>query len=207
MIQKTLMLEEGYSLSEIVDIQRKYLGIESKVIPMSDVDSDIVIETDIGQLDFHEFLIEKQCKPTVKDVVYSDVPPAPELIETIEKSEMVIIGPSNPITSIMPIVSIGGVREALRDKYVVAVSPIVGTEPVSGPAGKFMNALGYDVSAIGVAEMYKDFVDKLIIDNEDKELSSKIKDIVGDVGVTNTMMKSLDIKKDLANFILKSRND
>jgi LPPG:FO 2-phospho-L-lactate transferase len=55
--------------------------------------------------------------------------------------------------------------------------------------------------------MYKDFVDKLIIDNEDKELSSKIKDIVGDVGVTNTMMKSLDIKKDLANFILKSRND
>ncbi|MGI6448697.1 MAG: 2-phospho-L-lactate transferase [Methanobrevibacter boviskoreani] len=207
MIQKTLMLEEGYSLSEIVDIQRKYLGIESKVIPMSDVDSDIVIETDIGQLDFHEFLIEKQCKPTVKDVVYSDVPPAPELIETIEKSEMVIIGPSNPITSIMPIVSIGGVREALRDKYVVAVSPIVGTEPVSGPAGKFMNALGYDVSAIGVAEMYKDFVDKLIIDNEDKDLSLKIKDIVGDVGVTNTMMKSLDIKKDLANFILKSRND
>lgn len=206
MIQKTLMLEEGYSLSEIVDIQRKYLGIESKVIPMSDVDSNIKIKTDIGQLDFHEFLIEKQCKPTVEDVVYSNVPAAPEVISTINAADMVIIGPSNPITSIMPIVSIEGVREALMDKYVVAVSPIVGTEPVSGPAGKFMNALGYDVSAIGVSNMYKDFVDKLIIDDEDKKLAPQIKEIVGDVGITNTMMKSLDIKKDLAKFVLDSKN-
>lgn len=201
-IEKTIRLSEGYTLSEIVDIQKNNLNIKSKIIPMSDVDSDIKIVTDIGELDFHDFLIDKACEPKVLDVVYSNVPPSNQLISTIEESDMVIIGPSNPITSIMPILSIEGVKEALKKKYVVAVSPIVGKAPVSGPAGQFMNALGYEVSAVGIANMYKDFVDCLIIDNKDKNLEDEIKTIVGDVEITNTMMKSLEIKKDLAKFII-----
>lgn len=201
-IEKTIRLSEGYTLSEIVEIQKNNLNIKSKIIPMSDVDSDIKIVTDIGELDFHDFLIDKQCEPEVLDVVYSNVPPSNQLIQTIEESDMVILGPSNPITSIMPILSIEGVKEALKNKFVVAVSPIVGTEPVSGPAGKFMNALGYEISPIGIGEMYKDFVDYLVIDNQDKDLVDNLKNIVPKVGVTNIMMKSLDIKIDLANFIL-----
>lgn len=204
MIQKTLMLNRGYTLSEIVDFQRKYLGIKSKIIPMSDVDSDIYIDTDIGKLNFHEYLIDKQCKPQVNDVVYSNVPPSSELIETIENSDIIIIGPSNPITSIMPIVSIDGVKEALKNKYVVAVSPMVGDGAVSGPADKFMSALGYETNCVGVAKLYSGFINKLIIDNDDEKYKDSIRDIIGDVEVTNTMMKSLDVKKNLAEFILGS---
>ncbi|OWT32886.1 2-phospho-L-lactate transferase [Methanobrevibacter sp. 87.7] len=206
MIQKTKLLKEGYKLSEIVDLQRKKLGIKSKVMPMSDIDSDIYIDTDIGNLDFHDFLIDKQCKPQVNDVVYSIVPPAPEVIDTIKNSDMVIIGPSNPITSIMPIVSIEGVKDALKNKFVVAISPMVGEGAVSGPASKFMNALGYEASCIGVAKLYSDFVDKLIIDSQDENLSEDVKNIIGDVGICNTMMKSLDIKKNLAKMVLDSYN-
>ena len=111
-IEKTIRLSEGYTLSEIVEIQKNNLNIKSKIIPMSDVDSDIKIVTDIGELDFHDFLIDKQCEPEVLDVVYSNVPPSNQLIQTIEESDMVILGPSNPITSIMPILSIEGVKEA-----------------------------------------------------------------------------------------------
>lgn len=204
MMQKTKLLKDGYKLSEIVDLQRKKLGIKSKIMPMSDVDSDIYIDTDIGKLDFHDFLIDKQCSPQVNDVVYSIVPPAPDVISTIKNSDMIIIGPSNPITSIMPIVSIDGVKDALKDKYVVAVSPMVGDGAVSGPAGKFMNALGYEASCIGVAKLYSDFVDKLIIDYQDKDLEDEVKKIIGDVGTCDTMMNSLNIKKNLAEKVLDS---
>ena len=204
MMQKTKLLKEGHKLSEIVDLQRKKLGIKSKIMPMSDIDSDIYIDTNIGKLDFHDFLIDKQCSPQVNDVVYSIVPPAPDVIDTIKNSDMVIIGPSNPITSIMPIVSIDGVKDALKDKYVVAVSPMVGDGAVSGPAGKFMDALGYDASCIGVANLYSDFVDKLIIDYQDNDLKEDVKKIISDVGICDTMMNSLDVKKNLAEKVLDS---
>ena len=84
--------------------------------------------------------------PEVEDVIYNNVEPSEDLINTIESSEMVVLGPSNPITSIGPIISIKGVKKALKNAYVVAVSPIIGGKPVSGPAAKFMNALGIEVS-------------------------------------------------------------
>ena len=168
-IQKTLLLE-NHSLSEAVDIQRKGLNIESKIYPMSDEDSDIKILTDKGEMEFHDFLIKEQMKPEVLDVIYSNVNPAPKIIDTIKNSDMVIIGPSNPITSILPIVKLNGVFEALQNTYVVAISPIVGGSAVSGPANKFMNALGFEATSYGIASLYKSFLNKMIIDLEDKDL-------------------------------------
>ena len=125
-IQKTLLMQK-HSLEESVDIQAKKMGIKSKIIPMSNENSDIKIITDIGELEFHDFLIKHQSEPEVLDVVFSEVSPAEGVIDAIKNSEMVIIGPSNPITSILPILSLEGVREALKETYVVAVSPITFT--------------------------------------------------------------------------------
>ncbi len=202
-IQKTQLLEK-HSLSEAVDIQAKSMGLTSKIIPMSNENSEIKIITDIGELEFHDFLIKHQSQPEVLDIKFSNVSPAEGIIESIENSEAVIIGPSNPITSILPILSLEGVREALKETYVVAVSPIIGSDSVSGPASKFMNALDIEVSSVGVASLYKNFLDNIIIDNEDVDKNDELNQIINKVTITNTIMNNLDAKKNLAQIIMDS---
>lgn len=202
-IQKTQLMET-YGLAEAVNIQAEKMGIKSKIIPMSEEQSDVKIITDIGELEFHDFLIKHQCQPEVLDVKFSDVSPADGIIEAIENSEMVIIGPSNPITSILPILSLKGVKEALKNTYVVAVSPIIGKDSVSGPAAKFMNALNVDVSSIGVTSLYSDFLDEIVIDTKDKEIEDELKKYVSKVTVTNTIMNDLEDKKSLSELIINN---
>ena len=200
-IQKTMLMQD-HSLEESVDIQRRHMGIQAKIIPMSNENSDIKIVTDIGDLEFHDFLIKHASEPQVLDVVFSDVSPAEGVIDAIKKSDAVIIGPSNPVTSILPIISLEGVKEALKDTCVIAVSPIIGNDSVSGPASKFMNALGIEVSSLGVAELYKDFLDVMVIDNKDENLKDNLGEIINKVIITNTIMNSLDAKINLAEIIL-----
>jgi len=200
-IQKTTLMK-NHTLSEAVDIQRQKMGIESKIFPMSDEHSKITVRTDIGELEFHDFLIKHQTKPKVLSVDYTPVNPAPRIIETIENSEMIIIGPSNPITSILPITTLDGVEKALKKSYVVSISPIIGNAPVSGPAGKFMTAMGHEVSSYGVASIYKNFLDKFIIDNLDENFKENIEKIVSEVITTNTNMKSIKDKENLAKVVL-----
>ncbi len=202
-IQKTQLMKE-YGLTKAVEIQAEKMGIVSKIIPMSDENSDIKIITDIGELEFHDFLIKYQSQPEVLDVKFSNVSPAPGVVESIKKSDAVIIGPSNPITSISPILSLDGVKDALKDTYVVAVSPIIGNDSVSGPASKFMKALGIEVSSVGVASLYEDFLDNFIIDNKDDDKKQQINQIVNKVTVTNTIMNNLGAKKNLAQIIMGS---
>ena len=202
-IQKTQLMKE-YGLLKACEIQSKNMGIQSKIIPMSEDDSEIKIITDIGELEFHDYLIKHQSEPEVLDVKFSKVTPCDGIIEAIKNSDVVIIGPSNPITSISPILSLDGVREALKDTYVVAVSPIIGCDAVSGPASKFMKALGIEVSSLGVAQLYKDFLDNIVIDDKDFNQKSQLKQIVNKVTVTNTIMNNLGTKKNLAQIIMDS---
>lgn len=202
-IQKTLLMEK-YGLAKACEIQAKNMGLTSKIIPMSNENSNIRLTTDIGELEFHDFLIKHQQKPEVLDIQFSEVSPAEGVIEAIKNSKAVIIGPSNPITSILPILSLKGVKDALKDTYVVAVSPIIGSDAVSGPAGKFMNALDIDVSSVGVAKLYENFLDNIVIDNEDENLEGEINQIINKVTITNTIMNNLGAKKNLAQIIMDS---
>ena len=202
-IQKTQLMQE-YGLAKAVEIQAECMGIKSRVIPMSEENSDIKIVTDIGELEFHDFLIKHQSKPEVLDVKFSKVTPTDGIIDAIRNSEAVIIGPSNPITSILPILSLDGVRDALKDTYVIAVSPIIGSGAVSGPASKFMGALNVEVSSVGVANLYHDFLDNIVIDDEDSNLKSQLNQIVNKVTITNTIMDNLGVKKNLAQIIIDS---
>ncbi len=202
-IQKTQLMKK-YGLAKAVEIQAENMGIESKIIPMSNEESDIKLITDIGELEFHDFLIKHQSQPEVLDIKFSSVAPADGVVDAIKNSEAVIIGPSNPITSISPILSLEGVREALKDTYVVAVSPIIGSDSVSGPASKFMKALDIEVSAVGVASLYEDFLDNFIIDDKDVDKKQQLNQIVNKVTVTNTIMNNLGAKKNLAQIIMDS---
>ncbi len=202
-IQKTQLMKK-YGLAKAVEIQAENMGIESKIIPMSNEESDIKLITDMGELEFHDFLIKHQSQPEVLDIKFSSVAPAGGVVDAIKNSEAVIIGPSNPITSISPILSLEGVREALKDTYVVAVSPIIGSDSVSGPASKFMKALDIEVSAVGVASLYEDFLDNFIIDDKDVDKKQQLNQIVNKVTVTNTIMNNLGAKKNLAQIIMDS---
>jgi len=200
-IQKTLLMEE-YPLSKVVDIQGKNLGIKARIIPMSDEQSEIKIITDQGEMSFHKFLVEKKGEPEVEDIIYNEVKPSNILIDIIESSDMVIIGPSNPVTSIGPIISIPGVKKALKKAHVTAISPIIGGKPVSGPAAKFMSAKGFEVSCFGIAEIYREFLDKFIIDTVDEDSKKKIEKLISEVVTTNTNMKTMDDKVMLARSVL-----
>ena len=200
-IQKTQLMEK-YGLRKACEIQARNMGIASKIIPMSEEDSEIKIITDIGELEFHDFLIKHQSSPEVLDLKFSNVNPTEGIIESIKNSRAVIIGPSNPITSISPILSLDGVRDALKEAFVIAVSPIIGSDSVSGPASKFMKALDIEVSSVGIASLYEDFLDVIVIDNKDEDKKFEVNQIINKVIVTNTIMNNLDAKKNLAEIII-----
>ncbi|WP_406536515.1 2-phospho-L-lactate transferase [Methanobrevibacter sp.] len=200
-IQKTQLMEK-YGLKKACEIQARNMGIASNIIPMSEEDSDIKIVTDIGELEFHDFLIKHQSNPEVLDLKFSNVNPAEGIIQSIKNSQAVIIGPSNPITSISPILSLEGVRNALKETFVIAVSPIIGSDSVSGPASKFMKALDIEVSSVGIASLYKDFLDVIVIDDKDEDKKVEANQIINKVIVTNTIMNNLDAKKNLAEIII-----
>lgn len=202
-IQKTQLMKK-YGLAKACEIQAKNMGLDCKIIPMSEENSEIKIITDIGELEFHDFLIKHQSEPEVLDVKFSNVSPTEGIIDAINNSDAVIIGPSNPITSISPILSLDGVKEALKNVYVVAISPIIGNDSVSGPASKFMKAMDVEVSSYGVASLYQDFLDTFVIDDKDIDKKVEVNQIINKVIVTNTIMNNLDAKKNLAQIIIDS---
>lgn len=201
-IQKTQLLEE-YSLTDSVKIQRQALGIDANIYPMSDVQPSVTIKTDRGNMTFHDFLIKNASQPEVLDVIYDEVPPTEDVLEALENSDQIIIGPSNPITSINPILSMPGIQKILKKSYVTAVSPIIGENTVSGPANKFMKAKGYEVNPLGVAKIYEEFLDHYIINTTDDKYKLIIQEFIPKVSLENIIFNNLTDKINLAKRILK----
>ena len=200
-IHKTMLLQE-YSLTDAVKTQRKKLGIKSEILPMSNEESKVSILTEKGEMSFHEFLITNKSEPEVKDVIYNNVQATGEVLECLESSDHIIIGPSNPITSINPIINMPGIKKILKKKYVTSVSPIIGKNTVSGPASKFMEAKGYDVSPVGVAKIYEEFLDHYIINSSDNKYKDSIEEFIPKVSLDNIILKRLDDKINLARKII-----
>ena len=134
----------------------------------------------------------------------SDAEPAPGVIDAIVSADAVLIAPSNPITSIGPILAVPGIREALlraRGK-IAAISPIVGNAPVAGPAGILMAAQGFPCSIAGVAQAYEDFLDILICDTRDARSAETLRTNGLRVQCTQTIMRSAEDKAALAREVL-----
>jgi LPPG:FO 2-phospho-L-lactate transferase len=128
------------------------------------------------------------------------------VIEAIMEAETVLLTPSNPLVSIGPILSIPGVREALRETKarVATVSPIVGGRALKGPADRMLRDQGIRADAVGIAGLYMDFLDVLVIDDKDGESQGEIEALGLEVVVTDTIMASMDKKTALARTVIEA---
>ncbi|CAJ38153.1 2-phospho-L-lactate transferase [Methanocella arvoryzae] len=199
-IIRTELLRYGSTLTEATLELCDEFEIKTRVLPMSEEDVTTVVSTPEGDMHFQDFWITFRGEPEVKDVrLLGALKPTDEVMDVLGMSENIIIGPSNPITSIGPILALEGVRDALQVKFVVAVSPFIGDRPISGPAAKLMKAKGFEPSTRGVAECYKDIVDVFIMDKRDNTDLSRYD---FEVDKFDTLMTNAEKSKALADFVL-----
>src|SRR5581483_10151747 len=152
---------------------------------------------------FQVYFVQRQCADTVTGVAFHGVeaaPPAPGVLEAIAAAEGIILAPSNPIVSLGPILAVPGVRAALRDTAapVAAISPIVGGAAIKGPADRMLRDLGHEVSAVGVAEGYRDLLDAFVLDTVDAALAPRVEALGVRPLVANTIMRGPAEKAALA---------
>jgi LPPG:FO 2-phospho-L-lactate transferase len=191
------------TLSQVTASFAARLGIRQHIVPMSDYPVRTMVETDSGLLPFQEYFVRLRCEPRVERLAFSNLDvasPSQGFVEALNAPDLkaIVICPSNPFLSILPILALAGVRDMLTRRSVpmVAVSPIVGGKAIKGPAAKIMEELGIAVSCAGVAEFYGPLLDGLIIDEIDAEL---IPDIAGPrVLATGAIMRNAADRRRLA---------
>ena len=162
------LLRRGASLSQATGALAEALGIAQKVVPMSDDPVSTILSTSEGQMHFQDFWVALKGKPAVSGISFIGMDrarPSPAFLERLDREETVLIGPSNPVTSIGTILALPGIRERLAKKRVVAVSPLLADRPARGPAAKFMAALGAPAGDEGVRSLLGK-VDLFIVDKK-----------------------------------------
>jgi len=206
-IFRTMLLKKGLKLQEVTDIIRRKLNVKVRVIPMTNDRVETMVLTEGGLISFQEYFVKRGFQDEVKGIIYKGIEkakPADGVIESIMNADGVIICPSNPIVSIGTIISVDGVREALRETKAktIGISPIIGRVAVKGPADKMLKEIGLEPSAYTIAELYRDFLDIFVIDKADINLKDKIEEIGVRVYVTNTLMKSVEDRVRIAREVL-----
>ena len=202
-ILRTGLLNNGSTLTEATLELCDTFNVGMRVLPMSEEDITSVISTTEGDMHFQDFWVSLHGEPEVTGVrLLGNLKPSEAVMEALNASDDIFIGPSNPITSIGPILALDGVRDTLKIKFVVAVSPFIGDKPVSGPAAKLMKAKGLEPSTLGVAKCYEDIVDVFIKDVRDPtDLSGFDFEVVE----FDTLMTDVAKSKALADFMLAKR--
>lgn len=206
-ILRTQLLRQGITLSGVTQRIRTALDVKSQILPMSDDRIETRIVTSGGEISFQEYFVRERWAPEVKQVFFAGIEqskPAPGVLEAIRNAAGIVICPSNPVTSIGPILAVPGVRQALvgYDRRVVGVSPIVAGAAISGPAHRLMRVKDLEPSVKGVAKGYADLLDVLVIGIEDQELQAEIKKIGVKPVLANIRMNSPADKHRLAREVL-----
>lgn len=208
-IRRTSLMSEGLTLSEITRRLCRSLGLKITLLPMTDGRVRTMIRTPIGLIGFQEYLVKRMAQDEVLQIIFEGAEtakPTQGVVEAILACDGIIVCPSNPLVSIGTILSIKEIRDALvkTDSSVVAITPIVGGKPIKGPADKLMRGVGLKVSAVQVAELYKDFLDVFILDSADRELKNEIEKLGIQVVCTNTVMRTQDDKVSLAKIAIEA---
>ena len=204
---RSKLLTQGKTLAEAtIEIAAK-LGVQARILPMSNSRVETRIGTPIGELSFQEYFVQRWYQDPVNSVRFAGIAnaePAPGVIEAVQSASAVVIAPSNPITSIGPILSVPGILNALRETRapVLAISPIIGGAAVSGPAGILMAAKELPISIAGVAQAYQDFLKILVVDTRDAKAAKQLQHSGLLVHAANTLMRTKDEKVELARTVL-----
>jgi LPPG:FO 2-phospho-L-lactate transferase len=204
---RTAMLHEGATLSEATRSIAEAFGLRVAILPVTDDRMRTIVETDAGEMAFQEYFVKRRTEDDVRGVRFDgadEARPAPGVIASILTADVVAIAPSNPIVSIGPLLAVRGVREALNQTTakVIGVSPIIGGKTIKGPADRMMASLGMEPSAAGVAKAYADFLDALVIDEEDRELAPAVEAAGVRAVVAQTIMRGPEEKRALATATL-----
>lgn len=202
-IHRTRLVHEGVPMHRIVAGLAEAFDLRTKVLPMSNQPVRTQIAGPDGVIPFQDYMVRLRTEVEVREVTFDGVGaahPAPGVIEAITDARGVILAPSNPFVSIGPILAVPGIRDALEGTSAVraAISPIIAGQVVKGPAAKMLATLGHEVSAVGVAKLYRGLVDLMVIDEQDRDLAPQVEALGMRCFVTDTMMTSPERKAALA---------
>jgi LPPG:FO 2-phospho-L-lactate transferase len=194
-LHRTLRLREGAGLARVADELRRFFGVATCVLPMSeDSCPTLVSRRGGGLVHFEEYLVRDGAPDDVVGVDLSAArraKPAPGVLESLRAAGAIVLCPSNPVVSIGPILAVPGIREAMRASGapVVAISPIIAGAPVKGPASQLLRGLGIEVSARGVAELYREVAQAFVLDQRDAELEADVRSLGLRTAALDTLMR------------------
>jgi LPPG:FO 2-phospho-L-lactate transferase len=205
-VTRTRLLSEGRSLTDATATMAAALGIGSRILPATDERCRTIVLTDDGPLEFQEYFVRHRQEPEVRGVRLDgieDARPTPAVLAAIGDADLLVIGPSNPIVSIGPILALAGVREAiLAVPRRVGLSPIIGGRALKGPAARMLASLGHEPSAVGVARIYADLLTHWVIDATDAELAPRVRESGVEPVVLDTIMAANEDRARLAGELL-----
>jgi len=207
-LHRTRLLREGRTLSDATAAIGAALGVKSRILPMSDQPVRTRVLGPDGWLDFQEYFVREKAQVEVRDVAYdgsSAANAAAGVLEAIAGARAVIVCPSNPVTSIGPILAVPGIADSLTRSAatIIAVSPIVGGNAVSGPAGRLMASRRLPVSAAGVARLYAPWLDVLILDERDRQEIPEVLQLGVSPVTAQTIMATREDEIALARRVLE----
>ena len=201
-VLRTEMLRRGSTLTEVTLALCRRFGLAARVVPMTDDSVRTRFTTEIGELSFQEYFVRERLRPRLRDITFagaSSARPSPQVAPALEEADLVIIGPSNPLISIAPILLLTG--ELLPRRRTVAVTPIVGGRALKGPTVEMMRALGHQPDPVEVARMYRDVATNFVLDGRDSNLAGAVKALGYRVIVSDTVMR--DGGRALAEAVLR----
>jgi LPPG:FO 2-phospho-L-lactate transferase len=206
-VRRARLMREGASLTDATAAMAAALGVPSHLVPATDDRFRTILATDAGELDFQSYFVQRGQRDEVRAVRFDGADaatPSQAALDALAAAELVVIGPSNPIVSIGPILAVPGMREALLASQGprVGVSGIVAGRALRGPADRMLVSLGHESSALGVARLYAGLVERFVIDESDAALATAIEALGMKVSVLPTVMRSDEDRAGLARALL-----
>ena len=179
LVRRTAQLRRGAGLTRVTADMASALGVPSRILPATDERLRTRILTDDGDLEFQRYFVERGQRDEVRGISFegaASAPPTAEVLDALSRADLVVIGPSNPLVSIDPILAMPGMREAVAAApgRRVGVSPIVAGKALKGPTDRMMRSLGHEVSALGVARLYAGLVQDWVLDESDAGLGAAV---------------------------------
>lgn len=209
LVRRTAQLRRGATLTAVTADMATALGVASHILPATDDRIRTRILTDDGDIEFQRYFVERGQRDEVRGVSFegaTEARPTEAVLGALRDAELVVIGPSNPLVSIGPILAVSGLREALAAApgARVGVSPIVAGRALKGPTDRMLASLGHDVTATGVARLYEGLLDRYVVDEADAGLLGDIAALGMDPVVAPTVMKTEADRAGLARFLLET---
>lgn len=205
-VERTRRLRDGAGLTDVTAAMAAALRIAARILPATDDPYRTTLETDEGRLAFQDYFVRRRQEPEVRALVMEGADrarPTPAVLDAIGNAGLVVIGPSNPIVSIGPILELPGVRAAVALARVVAVSPIVAGRALKGPADRMLASLGHEATALGVARIYAGLVDRFVLDDADASLVPQVEALGMAADVLPTVMHDDRDRAALATRLLE----